>query len=369
MTRPAPSTPGLGRVVVVAALISGLVAAMIATLIVVPAVRTVEPAAPPTETTEVIAPSVDLSDLAEAETPVEAIAEALLPSVARVDVPGGAGSAVVYDREGHLITNSHVVSGAPQVRVVLADGERVPAEVVGEAAFADIAVLRIEATGLQPARFAEDLPRVGSLTVAIGSPFGLDSTVTTGVVSALNRSIVAGRGPQGQPLGDLIQTDAAINPGNSGGPLVNSAGEVIGINTAIASGTGANQGVGFAIPMTTAVALAERLIDEGTIGPAFLGIEGEDLDPSDAEMFDIGVAQGAVIRAVVPGTPADDAGLVEGDVIVAVDGRPIDSMIALAARIRVFEPGTEVALSYVRNGEERTTDLELVEAPEQLPTG
>ncbi len=368
---PAKATAGR-RVVGIAVVTSAIVAALVASLVVVPAILMADEAPP-----EVVdepadpdadPPSVDLSALEDVESPVEAIAEATLPSVARVDVPGGAGSAVVYDSDGLLVTNNHVVAGADEVRIVLANGERLPAEVIGRADFADLAVLRAEVDGLPPAEFAEELPRVGELTVAIGSPFGLDATVTSGVVSALERSIVAGMGPDAQPLGDLIQTDAAINPGNSGGPLVNSAGEVIGINTAIASGTGANQGVGFAIPSINAVPIVERLIEEGTIAPAFLGIEGEDLDPQDAEMFDIDAARGAIIRSVVPDTPADEAGLAEGDVIVGVDGRPIDSMVALAARIRIFEPGTEVEIEYVRNGETVTTELELVETPEDVPT-
>ncbi len=371
-TDPAAKPTPTRRVVGVAVLTSAIVAALVASLVVVPALLTAddEPAEVVDEPADPDAdpPSVDLSALEDVESPVEAIAEATLPSVARVDVPGGAGSAVVYDSDGLLVTNNHVVAGADEVRIVLANGERLPAEVIGRADFADLAVLRADVDGLPPAEFADELPRVGELTVAIGSPFGLDATVTSGVVSALERSIVAGMGPDAQPLGDLIQTDAAINPGNSGGPLVNSAGEVIGINTAIASGTGANQGVGFAIPTINAVPIAERLIEEGTIAPAFLGIEGEDLDPQDAEMFDIGVARGAIIRSVVPDTPADEAGLVEGDVVVAVDDRPIDSMVALAARIRIFEPGTEVELEYVRDGETLTTALELVETPEDMPT-
>ena len=368
--------PSTGRLVAITAAVSAVVAALVAALIVVPVTQFTDVTAedeaapeaeeaPPAPGTEDGEADVDLSGLEDVSSPVEAIAAAVLPSVARVDVPGGAGSAVVYDADGLLLTNNHVVADAGEVRVVLADGERLPAEIVGQADFADLAVLQVEATDLPVPDFSEETPSVGELTVAIGSPFGLDATVTSGVVSALDRSIVAG-GPAGDPLGDLIQTDAAINPGNSGGPLVNGEGEVIGINTAIASQTGGGQGVGFAIPMSNALPLAERLIDEGSIAPAFLGIEGQDLDPQDAEMFDLPAAQGAVIRDVVPDTPAAEAGLQADDVIIGVDGRPIDSMVALAARIRVFEPGTEVEIAYVRDGEEQTTTLELVEAPQDF---
>ena len=367
------SRPSTARLVGVTAVVSALVAALVATLVAVPVVRSIaeDEAVRPDPEAIIETPGddgeseIDLSALEDMSSPVEAIAEAVLPSVARVDVPGGAGSAVVYQADGLLLTNNHVVEDAAEVRVVLADGDRMPAEVIGRAEFADLAVLQVEATDLPVPDYADQLPNVGELTVAIGSPFGLDATVTSGVVSALDRSIVAG-GPQGDPLGDLIQTDAAINPGNSGGPLVNGQGEVVGINTAIASQTGTGAGVGFAIPMSNALPLAERLLEEGTIAPAFLGIEGQDLDPQDAEMFDLPAAQGAVIRDVVPGTPADDAGLEVDDVIIGVDGRPIDSMVALAARIRIFEPGTEVEIAYVRNGEERTTALELVEAPDDF---
>ena len=364
---PPTSAPSMGRLVSVAALVSGIVAAMIATVIVVPAVRMVQdgPDAAPEPTPVAPETSVDpaaLEDL-DLDSPVEAITEAVLPSVARVDVPGGAGSAVVYREDGYLITNNHVVEQAEDIRVVLADGQRLPAEVVGGADFADIAVLSVEAEGLPTATFATEVPTVGSLAVAIGSPFGFDATVTQGVVSAVNRSIVAGQ----QPLGDLIQTDAAINPGNSGGPLVNAAGEVIGINTAIFSEIRANAGIGFAIPSENAVEVADRLLTDGEIGPAFLGIGGHDLDPQDAETFDIGVAQGAQVTEIVDGTPAEDAGIEEGDVIVAIDGRPIDSFTALAARIRLLEPGTVIEIDYVRDGETEQAEIELVEAPDVEP--
>jgi putative serine protease PepD len=368
------SGSSVGRVIGVSALTSVVVTAMVATVFLVPAMRALErvdepaPDAPPSDA-ETEGPAqdpdpdvaADLSELDPDASPVEVVTEAVLPSVARVDVPGGAGSAVVYRADGYFLTNHHVVAGAQDIRVVLADGRRLPADVVGSADFADLALLRVDADNLPTVPFADDAPAVGSLAVAIGSPFGFDATVTQGVVSAVNRSILV---QQGEPLGDLVQTDAAINPGNSGGPLVNGQGQVIGINTAIVSEVRANAGIGFAIPSHNAVAVAERLLRDGEVAPAFLGIVGDTLDPQDAETFDIGVAQGARIVEVVADTPAAEAGLRDGDVIVAVDGRGIDSMVALSARIRIIEPGTNIRLDYVRDGEQLSTQIELVEIPD-----
>jgi S1-C subfamily serine protease len=299
----------------------------------------------------------------DAPSPVPEIAETVLPSVARVDVGGvqgeGAGSAVIYREDGYLVTNNHVIASAQEVDVTLADGRARPAEVVGTAAFSDLAVLRIDEQGLPAATFATDIPKVGSTAVAIGSPFGLDATVTAGVISAEDREL-----PGEVSLAGLIQTDAAINPGNSGGALADDRGRVIGINTAILSGSGTNSGVGFAVPSTSVVPLADQIIETGEVNPGYLGIEGGNVTPQAAEAF--GVTECAVVVQVVPGAPAAEAGLQPEDIIVEFDGEEIDSMGALSSRVLLHQPGEEVSITYLRDGERQQATLTLDERPAGL---
>jgi putative serine protease PepD len=287
------------------------------------------------------------------------IADAVAPAVARVDVQTprgqGSGSAVVYRDDGYLLTNAHVISGAAAVAVTLPEGTRLRAEVVGADEQTDLAVLRVDTAdmaggSLPAATFAESLPRIGETAVAIGSPFELDGSVTAGIVSGLGRAI------PGTHLGDLIQTDAAINPGNSGGALVND-GELIGINTAILSGRGGNIGIGFAIPMTTAGPLADQLIEQGFVQHALLGVQGQDVDPRVAELYDLPVGAGALIVDVADGTAAADAGLTRGDIVTEVDGEQVASMAELAAQIRRHAPGDELTLTVVSAGAERQVDV------------
>ncbi len=197
------------------------------------------------------------------------IAAEVTPSVVRIDAQGvrgaGSGSGVVYRADGHVVTNNHVVAGARAVRVTLPDGTTHEAEIVGTDPLSDLAVLRVDAADLPEPAWATDTPAIGDAAIAIGSPFGLDGSVTSGIVSALNRSVTA----QGAPLVDLIQTDAAINPGNSGGALVNRSGEVVGINTVIATSGGGSDGIGFAIPAATVQSVADQLIDTGRVAHAW----------------------------------------------------------------------------------------------------
>lgn len=287
---------------------------------------------------------------------VSAIAKQVSPSVVRVDVAAGfrsgSGSGVVYDTNGHIITNNHVVEGAQQVRVTLPDGQEYDAEVVGVDPRSDVAVLHVDVDDLPVPAFAEETPEVGDPAIAIGSPFGLDGSVTAGVVSATNRTVTG----TSTPLVDMIQTDAAINPGNSGGALVNGRGEVMGINTAIISGGGGNDGIGFAIPIGTVRSVADQLIETGEVRHAFLGIQGQDVDPDVAELYGLPVDRGAVIAEVVPDTPAAEAGLRRGDIITALDDQQIESMTDLVVAIQQHRPGDEVELTVVRSsGEEAIT--------------
>lgn len=299
------------------------------------------------------------SAVLDAPSPVPEIARTLLPSVAQVETPRGAGSAVIYRADGYLVTNNHVVADSDQVQVILADGRRRDAEIVGKAGppLSDLAVLKIDDTGLPAATFTAEIPEIGSTAVAMGSPFGLDATVTAGVVSATDRELQAGN----ESLGGLIQTDAAINPGNSGGALADDRGRIIGINTAILSGSGTSSGVGFAVPSASVVALADQLIERGSVTPGFLGIEGQPVSPETAEAF--GVPEGAVIIGVTPGSGADEAGLRAEDVIVSLDGEEIDSMLGLSSRVIVHQPGDEVTIGFIRNGDQREVTVTLGERP------
>ena len=287
---------------------------------------------------------------------VAAVAKAVLPSIVRIDVETpietGTGSGVVYREDGYILTNNHVVADAENIFVTLSNGEELSARVVGTAApQVDIAVLKVNKDGLPAATFGSthDL-EVGDLAVALGSPFGLQSTVTAGVISALHRNITFG---QGVRFSDAIQTDAPINPGNSGGALADSAGKVVGINTAIVGGTG-NVGVGFAIPIEIAKRVADQIIETGRAELPFLGISGQNL-PDD---------RGARVQDVVDGGPAERAGLQTGDIIVELDGQAIHSMDELISALIQKEVGQTVRITYERDGDRRTAEARLAARPE-----
>jgi len=313
---------------------------------------------------------------------VPAVAEAVTPSVVRIDVranadgedgagPGGRsglGSGVVYRSDGYIITNHHVVEGAGTVEVRLASGDVLAAEIIGSDELNDIAVVKVEADGL-PAinlRTPDEPLIVGETVIAIGSPFGLDATVTAGVISALNRELRLDEQNPGEgvlTIPSIVQTDAAINPGNSGGALVDAQGRLVGINTAILSGTGANQGVGFAVPADQAVESADQLIEQGFVRHALLGIAGRDITAEDATSLGLPDSRGAIIETVQPGTGAADVGLRPGDVIMRVDGEALSTMSELVAAVRDREPGDVVDLEVFRDGEEFDVEVELSERP------
>jgi putative serine protease PepD len=295
-------------------------------------------------------------------TGVAAVAQDVMASIVRIDVNGssgpfgqsdtGTGSGVILTSDGYIITNNHVVSGASSIRVTLSTGESLSARLIGTAAPGDdIAVIKINKSGLTSATLGSTSGlNVGDLAVAIGSPFGLQGSVTAGVISALHRNINLG---QGESLTDAIQTDAPINPGNSGGALADGKGEVVGINTAILGGSGGNVGVGFAIPINIAKRDAEQIIKTGHAERPFLGISGESL-PNNG---------GALIQSVESGGPAAKSGLKAGDQIVAVDGATITSMDDLIAVLSAHQPGQSVRLTYRRSGKTFTTTATLASAP------
>ena len=282
------------------------------------------------------------------------------PSVVTIRLnQGGLGSGVVYDDEGRIVTNAHVVGDAGEVTVVLASGRELPGEVVAFDTRTDVAVVEVEEGDLPEATFSDQLPEVGELAVAIGSPLGFANTVTAGVVSALNREIPSGG--QTPALVDLLQTDAAISPGNSGGALVDASGEVIGLNVAYIPPEAEAVAIGFAIPSATVLDVAEQLLETGRVRHAFLGVEPAPVTPALAEQFDLGVEEGALVFSVQEGTPAEEAGLRRSDVIVEFDGERVRIVEDLLSALRGKEPGDEVTITVVREGERQELQATLGE--------
>ena len=262
----------------------------------------------------------------------------------------GLGSGVIIDaKNGYIVTNSHVIDKAEDIIVTLEDGQRFNAEVIGKDPGADIAVIQIEAQRLAqiPYGNSEKL-RQGDFVVAIGNPFGLGQTVTSGIVSALGRS---GLGIESYE--DFIQTDASINPGNSGGALVNLRGELVGINTAIYGPSGGNVGIGFAIPVNMAKQITEQLIEHGEVKRGRLGFTAQDLTPELAEAFGASRNKGVVVARVEPKSPADKAGIKVGDVIVVVNEREVESSAQVRNEIGLLRIGSRVKLEVLRNGKSR----------------
>lgn len=256
------------------------------------------------------------------------------------------GSGVIVDAaKGLVVTSAHVVENATEIGVTLGDGNEVTAQVVGSAADIDIAVLRIPATGLKTELPVDntDMPKIGDFVVAIGNPFGLGQTASLGIVSATGRS---GLGIEGYE--DFIQTDAAINPGSSGGALIDLNGRLVGINTAILSPSGANAGIGFAIPMHMVKNSIDQIEQFGSVSRARLGVAIEDLTAAKAASRGISVNRGALITGIVPGTVAASAGLKVGDVVTGLDGHPIDGATALRNAVGLMRPQTSVMLTVVR---------------------
>lgn len=329
------------------------------------------------------APVVEAVPPAAGETTVSAVAAAVLPSVVRIDVLAeqddpdlgtvdvqiGVGSGVIYRSDGYLLTNNHVVEDADSLEVQFSDGTSASAEIIGTDRLTDLAVVKVERDGLPAINLRQDQPlQVGETAVAIGSPFGLDASVTAGVVSALNRDLeVPGDDGGAFVIPALIQTDAAINPGNSGGALVDGSGQLIGINTAILTGSGGSQGVGFAIPTRSAVIAAEQLIERGFVSHPFLGISGLDVT-NEVELryrddFEIELDGGALVDQVVEGSGAAEGGVESGDVIVQLGGEPITSMTDVISGILRFDPGDVVDVVVLRDGERVELEIELGERP------
>jgi serine protease Do len=314
-----------------------------------------------------------------ADEPVAQVASRVGPSVVQVNVRAvqqtplgtqrseGIGSGVIYRQDGYIVTNNHVVEGADDVNVAFADGTMEGASVVGADPNTEIAVIRVDRHNLPAATFDRgDDPIVGQLAVAIGSPSGFESTVTSGVVSGVGREfppeLTGGGTAERSALTDLIQTDAAISPGNSGGALADRNSKVIGINVAYLppAQTGAVN-LGFAIPSDTAVSVADQLIEKGEVTIPYLGVLTTDLSPEDAARFGLPVDSGALVEQVVPRSPASEAGVRKGDIITALGGVRVMSYGDLLGALRDHEPGDNVTLTVFRNGDEMKLGVTLGE--------
>lgn len=279
---------------------------------------------------------------------------------------GGAGSGVIVDsKNGYILTNHHVVGEADEIQVGLQDGRTLAAEIVGSDSATDIALLKVDGDDLteMPIGDSNDV-RVGDFVIAIGNPYGLTHTVTSGIVSALGRTGISRDGYE-----DFIQTDASINPGNSGGALVNMKGELIGINSVIISRSGGNVGIGFAVPTEIASSIMGQILDFGEIRRGLLGVNIQNIDAEAAETLDIDVEGGALITRVFPESAAEKAGLEVGDVIIGVNDKQIESASELRNTIGLLRSGEKVGIRYVRDNKTSSTSAELGRAEDQLLSG
>jgi S1-C subfamily serine protease len=323
----------------------------------------------------------------ESQLEAEESEESFNPFIEPESQSGGTatGSGIVLDDQGHILTNNHVIEGASKIQVKLGASEHeYTAEVVGTDPASDLALLKVEAPAseLTPLKLGDSgKMEVGDPVVAIGNPFGLDRTVTSGIVSALQRQIQA---PDGFSIDNVIQTDAAINPGNSGGPLINGAGEVIGINSQIetgGSGSNGNVGIGFAIPINTAKEVIHELETKGSVEHAYLGIEGGTITPELAKAVNLPVEKGVLIQSVEKGGPAEKAGIeggttqatiagaeitLGGDIITEAEGKKIDGMEEIIELVNEKKPGDEVTLKLLRDGKEKTATVTLGTRPAKV---
>jgi serine protease DegQ len=273
------------------------------------------------------------------------------------------GSGVIVSADGYILTNFHVVEGADEIEVGLADGRKAAAAIVGTDPETDLAVIRIKTKNLPVIVLGDmDQARVGDVVLAIGNPFGVGQTVTLGIISALGRNNL-----HINHFENFIQTDAAINFGNSGGALVDTRGNLLGINSAIYSQTGGSVGIGFAIPVSTAKTVLDSIVKHGQVVRGWIGVESQDITPELADSFGLGKDHGAIIAGVVRGGPADRAGMRPGDILVAVQGKKVGSTSDMMNFIAALPPGDKARLTVVRNDRESTLDVTIGRRPRQAP--
>ena len=283
------------------------------------------------------------------------------PSVVTVLVDNGEGSGIIWDKNGDIVTNNHVIEGAQNINVVLVSGTHLPAKLVATDPVTDVAVIKVDKQNLPAATFSNNLPEIGTPVLAIGNPLGFESSVTFGIISGEHRSIPSGG--QTPALVDLLQTDAAISPGNSGGALIDSQGEVVGMNVAYIPPNQSAVSIGFAIPAATVADTAQQLIKNGKVQHAFLGIEPRPLDQYTAQQLGIDVSQGVLVFSLTQGGAAEQAGMQTGDVITSFDGKSIATVEDLYAALRNKAPGDKVSIEIDRNGQKQTLQATLQDRP------
>ncbi len=313
------------------------------------------------------------------DEPVARVASVLSPSVVQINVSGvqqtplgtqreeGIGSGVIYRSDGYIITNNHVVEGSRNVEVAFADGSTEQGQVVGTDPTTDVAVVKVDRNDLPAAGFANADPIVGQMAVAVGSPSGFESTVTSGIVSGTGREVPAQLtgGRQESSLVDLIQTDAAISPGSSGGALANRDGQVIGINVAyLPPGETGAENIGFAIPSEAATSVADQIVANGEAVHPYLGVYLSDLTRETASKFGSSVDTGALIEQVEPDGPAEQAGIRRGDIVIAAGKDEVQSSGDLISALRNYQPGDTVELTIVRDGQQEGLQVSLAESPQ-----
>jgi len=275
------------------------------------------------------------------------------------DLKNSLGSGVIVSHEGYVLTNNHVVEGADEIEVVLTDGRKAPAKIVGLDPETDLAVIKIDLDKLPVIVLGQsELARVGDVVLAIGNPFGVGQTVTMGIISALGRNNL-----HINSFENFIQTDAAINFGNSGGALVDTRGNLIGINTAIYSQSGGSVGIGFAIPVSTAKTVMEAIIKDGHVVRGWIGVETQDITPELAQSFNLQRTSGAIIAGVVRNGPADKAGIVPGDILLTVEGKPVGDTTEMLNLIAQLPPGGKAKMTVLRKNREAALDVMVGKRP------
>jgi serine protease DegQ len=309
------------------------------------------------------APQANASAQAAAAGDIPGVVRRVEPSVVTISHDQGTGSGVVWSRDGVVVTNAHVVGNARTVEVAFFDGRRADGRVRATDPDTDLAVVDVARSDLRPATFQRQLPAVGELAVAMGSPLGFQNTITAGIISGLHREIPGSAEQNIRSLVDLIQTDAAISPGNSGGALVNGRGEVVGINVAYIPPEQGAVAIGFAIPGATAVDVVGQLLRDGRATHTYLGIQPDQVTRDVAAELGLDQARGVVALEVVEGSPAAQAGLRPGDVIVRMDDANVDTVEDLFGELRQRRPGSQARLTFIRDGREQQATVTLADRP------
>jgi len=334
-----------------------------------------KPASQATAQSNLTAPSASGNVSEARNTPVVRAAKAVGPAIVgitnkavardwfnnQVEVNQGVGSGVIFQSDGYIVTNNHVISGAKDITVSLADGRSLPGKLIGADAATDIAVVKVEATDLPTATFGNsDDIMVGEPAIAIGNPMGLEfqGSVTSGVISALNRTLDIG-----ERRVKLLQTDAAINPGNSGGALVNADGLVIGINSAKVAANGV-EGMGFSIPINTVRPIIEELIKNGHVVRPYLGVGVFDKETAARQGYQLNIDAGVYVAQLTDGGPGNKAGIQRGDIILTINDKEVNTVADLRSVIGEYKIGTKVNVEYVRNGKKNTVEVKLEEMPQ-----